>query len=85
LRRSRSCEDYANSSAGGARQGTVLLAEDAGHARILVVDWAGQRIHIVTDRGVTLKAGDTIRPSIDAGRVVTWELPAHVIPARGEA
>lgn len=67
---------------GGTRKGKVVFAEDAGHARILVVDWAGERIHVLTDRGADLKPGDTIRPKVDAERVMIWELPAHVIPTR---
>jgi len=67
---------------GGTRAGKVLFVEDVGHARILVVDWAGERIHILTDRAAELKPGDTLHPSVDAERLITWELPAHVIPTR---
>jgi len=58
--------------AGGASDGVVEVVEDIGPARVLLVRWAGAPIHVLVERSFAARAGDRIRPRIDAARVVVW-------------
>ncbi|MFC1452835.1 hypothetical protein ACFLSJ_05765 [Verrucomicrobiota bacterium] len=60
-------------AAGGDRPAKVRVVEETGAARILLIGWAGQDVHILSGRDARVKAGDTVFPSVDADRVVLWE------------
>jgi multiple sugar transport system ATP-binding protein len=58
---------------GGAHAGTVELIENTGPAKVAIVAWAGERIHVLIDKDTTFKLGDKVYPRLDPGRVVLWE------------
>jgi multiple sugar transport system ATP-binding protein len=60
------------SPTGGAHSGTVRVVEDMGPTRTLLVQWAGQDIHIVTPKDPPLRPGDEVRPKFDPARVNLW-------------
>ena len=57
---------------GGRRAGTIQVVEDTGPTWILLVDWAGVQIHIVTAKDRTWRPGDEIYPLVDARRAILW-------------
>ena len=66
---------------GGTHAGTVEVVEDAGHARVLLVRWAGTRIHVLAPRDVALRPGDEVHPRIVAERAVVWDAPLEPLSA----
>jgi multiple sugar transport system ATP-binding protein len=57
---------------GGDDDGEVLVVEETGPARILLVRWAGAEVHVIAARELDLLPGDRVRPCIDASRAVVW-------------
>jgi hypothetical protein len=57
---------------GGTISGTVSVVQDTGPSTILAVDWAGQRLHIVTGRGRQWRPGDAVRPRFETAAAHLW-------------
>ncbi len=57
---------------GGDTPGEVLVVEDTGPARILLVRWAGEDIHVLASRDFAIEPGDEVHPRVEASRVVVW-------------
>ena len=57
---------------GGGSEGTVEVVEDLGPARMLLVRWAGQRVHVLLGREASAGPGDPVRPRVSPDRVVVW-------------
>jgi multiple sugar transport system ATP-binding protein len=57
---------------GGDAEGRVLVVEETGPARVLLVRWAGADVHVLAPREVELAPGDVVRPCIDASRAIVW-------------
>ena len=57
---------------GGEIPATIEVVEDLGASTILLADWAGQPIQILTSGEQQWHAGDEIYPSIDSDRVLVW-------------
>ncbi len=58
--------------AGGASPATIEVVENAGHALVLVVRWAGERWHLLAPRGAALRPGDTVHPRLDPEHLLVW-------------
>ena len=59
--------------AGGAQAGRVRVVEDTGAALILLVDWAGQALHLLVDKEHPFRPGDDVFPRVDPDRAVLWD------------
>lgn len=57
---------------GGEVAGVVRVVEDAGAVWILLVDWAGDAIHIIAPKGRDFVPGGKIHPLINPQRAVLW-------------
>ena len=57
---------------GGDADGEVLVVEETGPARVLLVRWAGTEVHVATTREVAFAPGDVVRPKIDGARALVW-------------
>jgi multiple sugar transport system ATP-binding protein len=57
---------------GGSHDAQVRVVEDMGATRTLLIRWAGCDLHIVTPKSFSARPGDTIRPVLQAARVVVW-------------
>ena len=57
---------------GGDAPGRVRVVENTGPSRIVVVDWAGAQLHVLTSVHDSRAVGDEVRPAFDAKRVVVW-------------
>ena len=57
---------------GGDAEGRVLVVEDTGPARILLVRWAGADVHVLAPRDLEVNLGDALAPRIDPTRAVVW-------------
>ncbi len=62
---------------GGEGEGRVLVVEDTGPARILLVRWAGADVHLLAPRELELAPGDAVAPSVDPTRVLVWPSAAE--------
>jgi len=60
------------SISGGDCPAVVRMVEETGPAKILLVDWAGCEVHIIAAAAAAVRPGDTIRPRVDASRVILW-------------
>lgn len=58
---------------GGETEGTIEVVEDLGVARMLLVRWAGQRVHVLVGREQPARQGDHVRLLIPRERVVVWQ------------
>ena len=58
---------------GGEIPAAIEVVEDLGASTILLADWAGQPIQILTSGEQQWHVGDEIYPSIDPDRVLVWE------------
>jgi multiple sugar transport system ATP-binding protein len=58
---------------GGQVPGKVRVVEDTGPAWIVLVEWAGQGVHLLAEKGRRFRPGEEIYPKINAGRAVLWE------------
>jgi ABC-type sugar transport system ATPase subunit len=78
-------EDVALNGGEAASEGVVRIVEYIGPTTTLLVDWAGDHVHIVVPRRATLRPGDRVRPRIDAARAMLFdpEVPSGSLdPAR---
>ena len=61
---------------GGAHAARVEVVEDTGPEKIILADWGGSRIHLLTPRQAPWRPGDTIYPRIPPARALLWPRPA---------
>jgi len=57
---------------GGPAEAVVELVEDAGHQKLLVVRFAGTRLHLAVPRASSWKPGDVCRPRLAPEHLVVW-------------
>lgn len=57
---------------GGQVPGLIRGVEDAGAVWILLVDWAGEALHIIAPKGRHFAPGGEIHPLIDTRRAIFW-------------
>lgn len=57
---------------GGSIEGVVELVELTGPEQILVVRWAGQRLHLLVDRSRSWHPGQRLAPSFDGASATFW-------------
>ncbi len=57
---------------GGDSTALIELVENTGPAQVVVLNWGGERIHALVEKGVPLKPGDRVFPTFDSQRVMTW-------------
>ena len=57
---------------GGEAEGTVRLVEDLGPARVLLVEWAGESVHVLVGPETLARQGDRVRPRVSLDRVSVW-------------
>ena len=57
---------------GGVRPGSIELVEDTGPAKVAVISWGGERLHVLMSKHATQKPGDQVFPQLDPERVVFW-------------
>jgi multiple sugar transport system ATP-binding protein len=67
-------EDIASS--GGAGPATVKVVEDMGPTFTVLVEWLGQEVRLIADKGISLRCGDRIFPRINPDRIVRWPASA---------
>ena len=58
--------------AGGAIPATIRVVEDLGASTLLLVQWAGCEIHMVTSGGKKLRSGDEIFPKVEPSGAILW-------------
>jgi multiple sugar transport system ATP-binding protein len=61
---------------GGANEALVEVVEDVGPARVLLLRWAGEEVHLLVARDRAVRPGDRIRPRIDPALAIVWPLGA---------
>ena len=59
-------------TSGGAIPATIRIVKNLGPTRVLLVDWGGTNIHIVTSKRESHILGDVIYTSPDPNRVLVW-------------
>jgi multiple sugar transport system ATP-binding protein len=57
---------------GGERSGRVDLVENTGPAQIVILEFCGERWHALVEKGVKIRAGDTVHPRFDGGASLIW-------------
>jgi len=57
---------------GGRYPATVRVVEQMGPAKILLVEWSGQNIHIFVPATYSVEVGDRVFPSIKPEDVIVW-------------
>jgi multiple sugar transport system ATP-binding protein len=57
-----------------ASEGVVRVVEYIGPTTTLLIDWAGDHVHVVVPLRASLRPGDRVRPRIDAARAVLFEV-----------
>ena len=57
---------------GGKEPASIELVEDTGPAKVAVISWGGERVHVLMNKHATHKVGDRIFPRLDPERVVWW-------------
>ena len=58
--------------AGGAAAADIVLVEDKGAAKLLLVHWAGQEVHLLVPRQSTLKPGEQCQPRAVESHALVW-------------
>jgi multiple sugar transport system ATP-binding protein len=66
-------EHIALNGGDGAPEGVVRIAEYIGPSTTLVLDWAGERVHVVVSRQVALRPGDRVRPRMDEAHALLFD------------
>jgi multiple sugar transport system ATP-binding protein len=59
---------------GGNHPASVDLVEDTGPAKVAVITWGSERLHVLVDKHARHKPGDRIFPSLNPDRVILWPL-----------
>jgi multiple sugar transport system ATP-binding protein len=57
---------------GGTTEAPLKVVENLGPSLVLLVDWLGQEMRIVTDKSQRVQVGDTLRPRVDPKDVIVW-------------
>jgi multiple sugar transport system ATP-binding protein len=57
---------------GGPAKGKVVVVEDLGAERTLLVRMGSQEIHILVGRGRDFRPGDEVAPSMNPERAILW-------------
>jgi len=57
---------------GGPNEATIELVEDAGHQKLLVLRFAGTRLHVAVPRTSSWRTGDVCHPRLAPEHVVVW-------------
>ena len=65
---------------GGQVPATVRMIENMGPAQILLVQWAGQDLHLTVPAGATFSPGEKISPKIDTTQINLWPLESAPLP-----
>ena len=65
-------EVLASEALAPGRAAQVELVENSGPNQVLVTHWAGQRVHVLTDRSREFHVGDRLGLQVAAGRAVVW-------------
>jgi multiple sugar transport system ATP-binding protein len=63
---------------GGEHAASVDLVEDTGPAKIALISWGGERLHVLMGKHASQKPGDRVFPRLNPDRVVLW--PADSVP-----
>jgi multiple sugar transport system ATP-binding protein len=64
----------------GSANGVVRIVEYIGPTTTLLVDWAGERVHVVVPRRAPVRPGDHVHLRIDGGRAVLFDPAAPGAP-----
>jgi multiple sugar transport system ATP-binding protein len=59
---------------GGNHPASVDLVEDTGPAKVAVISWGNERLHVLVDKHARHKPGDRIFPRLNPDRVILWPL-----------
>ena len=57
---------------GGEQEAVVKVVEDMGPMKTLLVEWAGEQVHIIAPKTIAVKPGDRIRPRVNDRNVVMF-------------
>jgi ABC-type sugar transport system ATPase subunit len=57
---------------GGQHAASIELVEDMGPAKVAVVSWGGERVHILLDKHSPKRPKDKVFPCVNPERVVLW-------------
>jgi multiple sugar transport system ATP-binding protein len=57
---------------GGEHAATVVVVEDAGPHRVLLLHFAGADLHVLVRRDFPIERGATLRPRIQPARALLW-------------
>jgi multiple sugar transport system ATP-binding protein len=66
---------------GGSHEAQVKVVEYMGPTSTVLLDWAGQALHVVTSGTTKLRPGDLVRPRLAPDKALFWP-PGTAIPAR---
>ncbi|MFT3786500.1 MAG: ABC transporter ATP-binding protein [Tepidisphaeraceae bacterium] len=56
----------------GAFTGTVVLVENAGPVLLIVIDWSGVHLRVITPRATSVEVGARVRFGIDAAQLIVF-------------
>jgi multiple sugar transport system ATP-binding protein len=62
---------------GGRSECVVEVIEDWGSARVLLVRWAGERVHLLVPRSFDAGVGRPVRPRILSEHLIVWNASAE--------
>jgi len=66
-------EDIALNAADAASEGVVRIVEYIGASTTLVLDWAGECVHVLVPGRAAASPGDRVRPRIDEARAILFD------------
>ena len=67
---------------GGPHPARVEIVEDLGASRILLVDWAGEKIHILEPKSDPIRPGEEIHPRVEPDDILSWPSPVRTARSR---
>jgi multiple sugar transport system ATP-binding protein len=62
---------------GGEHAANVEVVENTGPAKIAILSWNGERLHVLIEKGARVRPGDTVYPRFDLTRATVWPGEAH--------
>jgi ABC-type sugar transport system ATPase subunit len=62
---------------GGEHAAHVEVVENTGPAKIAILSWNGERLHVLLEKGARVRPGDTVYPRFDLTRATVWPSAAH--------
>ena len=65
-------EDVALDGSSGGEWAKVLIVEELGAMSVILIDWHGQRWHVIAPKPCSIVPGDTVYPTVNAERVRMW-------------